>query len=270
MTYVVGQAFNAFSDFSMQPSASSLTPSSAPSKEARDALYRGVGLAALELVGLAVGSFALGSLSSSLWIWVGEINTRMVRRRVYDAVMGKEMAWFDLHVGSGGEETQEGEGGDNQGTSVGAGGLMAKFSRETDDIRAASSLALGQLLQYLTTALTALLLAFSRSYSLTLIILASIPLLILTQGLAQSLSSPLLHLEREQTAQAASTLERALVHLGSVKSYNAQNYFLSLTTSSFASLQRTARRLNTLWGATSAAAQFLMMALFVQAFWWGA
>lgn len=109
MTFVVGQAFNSFAEF----------PLSNPTQADKDALLRGVGLAAVELVGLAVGSMALGSITSALWIWVGEINVAAVRRHVYARVAKKEIVWFDLNLGSG----------DASGDVVGAGGLMAKFSK---------------------------------------------------------------------------------------------------------------------------------------------
>jgi hypothetical protein len=43
------------------------------------------------------------------------------------------------------------------------------FSRETSDVRTASSLASGMLLQYLTTCITCLVLTFTRSWALTLV-----------------------------------------------------------------------------------------------------
>ncbi|KAF8889740.1 P-loop containing nucleoside triphosphate hydrolase protein [Gymnopilus junonius] len=175
------------------------------------------------------------------------------------------MAWFDLNVGGGagaGDDQQEGE-------SVGAGGLMAKFSRETDDVRMASSLAAGQVLQYLTTTLASLSLAFSRSWSLTLIILSSVPLLILIQSLSQSLAAPLLHHERTETARAATLIERAISSIPTLKAFNAQHLELARAHTSFLTLQNHARRLNTVWGATSGMSQFVMMAMFVQAFWYG-
>jgi ATP-binding cassette subfamily B (MDR/TAP) protein 1 len=109
MTLVVGQVFDTFAQF----------PLTSPTPADKAALLSGVGRAALMLVGLAVGSFALGSTTSALWIWVGETNVLAVRKRVYEEVTGKEMAWFDLKMGAG--ESEEG---------VGAGGLMAKFSRQ--------------------------------------------------------------------------------------------------------------------------------------------
>ena len=57
------------------------------------------GIAALELLGLAFGSFALGSLTSSLWIWTGEMNVVALRKRVYRAVTQKDMVWFDTKMG---------------------------------------------------------------------------------------------------------------------------------------------------------------------------
>lgn len=110
MTFVVGQAFDAFSQFPLTPN---------PPQEAKDALLHNVGTTALELIGLAVGSLALSSVTSCLWIWTGEINVRELRRAVYLAVSQKPMVWFDTQSAT----TNEADG------TIGAGGLMAKFSR---------------------------------------------------------------------------------------------------------------------------------------------
>ncbi|KAF8172694.1 P-loop containing nucleoside triphosphate hydrolase protein [Pholiota molesta] len=222
------------------------------------ALLSGVGRAALMLVGLAVGSFALGSTTSALWIWVGETNVLAVRKRVYEEVTGKEMAWFDLKMGAG--ESEEG---------VGAGGLMAKFSRETDDVRHASSLAPGTLVQNLTTVIAALALAFSHAPTLTLVILSAVPLLTFIQILAQGIATPLLAAERHSTAVAATRVERAASAIATVKAFNAAAYELARANAIFATLQSQARSLNGVWAATSGGAQFVMMAMFVQGFWFG-
>jgi ATP-binding cassette subfamily B (MDR/TAP) protein 1 len=105
MTFVVGKAFDAFAQY--QTSFS------------KHELLKGVGIASLELVALAVASLALGSLTSFLWIWTGEVNVLALRKRVYQAVTNKEIVWFDLNMGTA----------DDSQDSIGAGGLMAKFSR---------------------------------------------------------------------------------------------------------------------------------------------
>jgi ATP-binding cassette, subfamily B (MDR/TAP), member 1 len=108
MTLVIGKVFDAFANF----------PLSNASENDRHELLHAVGLTAIELVGLAVGALGLGSVTSSLWIWTGERNLLAVRKRVYAAVTRKDLVWFDSQAGK-----------DTEDSSLGAGGLMAKFTR---------------------------------------------------------------------------------------------------------------------------------------------
>lgn len=116
MTYVIGRSFDAFARFPLTPN---------PPQSAKNTLSHGVGLASLELVGLAAGALALSSLTSCLWIWTGECNAMALRKKVYAAVTAKDMVWFDTKMGSEGNVTSV---EDEQGP-MGAGGLMAKFAR---------------------------------------------------------------------------------------------------------------------------------------------
>ncbi|PFH48426.1 hypothetical protein AMATHDRAFT_65547 [Amanita thiersii Skay4041] len=258
MTYVIGKAFDAFSQFPTTPN---------PPQEAKNKLLKGVGLAAIQLVALAVGSLALSSLTSTLWIWIGEINAMAVRKSVYTAVTQKDMSWFDTKMGA--ENAVLSSDGNEQSGPIGAGGLMAKFARETDDVRMASSLASGMLVQYLTTTITCLVLAFMRSWALTLVILSAVPILTFIQGLSQSVAGPLLAQERAHTASAATLIDRAIAGIATVKAFNAASHELSSTSVILDTLQRSARKLTAVWGATSGLAQFVMMSMFVQGFWFG-
>ncbi|KAE9405365.1 P-loop containing nucleoside triphosphate hydrolase protein [Gymnopus androsaceus JB14] len=168
MTLVIGQTFSVFAEFPQTPN---------PPESAKHELLHNVGIAALELLGLAVGSLALSAITSCLWIWTGEVNVREVRRRVFGSVITQEMKWFDLKT---------------QGDNVGAAGLMAQFNQDTDSIRLASSLSSGLLLQHLVTTVTALILAFVGSPLLTLVTLSTIPVLSVVQAISQRMAGPLL------------------------------------------------------------------------------
>ncbi|KAG6851298.1 hypothetical protein H0H93_011734 [Arthromyces matolae] len=253
MTYVVGQTFAAFAQY----------PLSGATEQDKHKLLHGVGIAAVELIALALGALTLSSVTSCLWIWTAERNLLAIRRRVYDAVVNKDMVWFDSKLGAESDSAQ------NQGP-LGAGGLMAKFTRETDDVRAASSLALGQFVQYLTTTITCLVLAFTRSWALTLVILSAVPLLVIIQGFSQAVASPLLHAERTLTAKAAGLIERATASIATVKAFNAQDFEAASASVVFGTLNSAGRRLNAVWGITSALGQFTSFAMFVQGFWFGA
>ncbi|KAF8626632.1 hypothetical protein AX15_004779 [Amanita polypyramis BW_CC] len=258
MTYVVGQAFDVFAQFPLAPH---------PPKEAKEKLLHGVGLAALELMGLAVGSLALSSLTSYLWILIGETNAMVIRKRVYVAVTQKEISWFDTKMGA--ENTVLSVDGGEQNGPIGAGGFMAKFVRETDDVRMASSLASGMLVQYFTTSITCLVLAFTRSWALTLVILSAVPVLIFIQGLSQSIAGPLLARERAHAASAATLVDRAIAGIATVKAFNAVPHELFRTSTIFNTFETAARKLTAVWGSTSGLAQFVMMNMFVQGFWFG-
>ncbi|KAJ7086438.1 P-loop containing nucleoside triphosphate hydrolase protein [Mycena belliarum] len=251
MTIVIGHAFDAFSKFTTLGE--------------KDLLLQRVGLAALQLIGLAVGSFTLSSLTSYLWILTGEHNVLALRKRVYASVAAKDMMWFDSRVE---EETPS---SDDQGP-VGAGGLMAQFNRETDEVRSASSLATGRIIEYLTTCVTCLVLAFSRSYSLTLVILSAVPILVTIQAGSQTVAGSLLATERQQTAVAATLVDRAVTATGisTVKAFNAAAHEQTALAAVLDHIELAVRKLVAVWGFTSGLAQFVMMGMFVQGFWFGA
>ncbi|KAI0942984.1 hypothetical protein AcV7_002254 [Taiwanofungus camphoratus] len=255
MTYVVGQSFDSFAKFPTTPN---------PPHSAKTQLLHGVGLAALELVGLAFGALALSSVTSSLWIWTGERNLMAVRKRVYAAVTKKDMIWFDTRMGA--EDSVQAVEGDGP---LGAGGLMAKFARETDEVRMGSSLAAGMIIQYLTTCVTCLILAFTRSWSLTLIILSAVPILMFIQTLSQVFAGIHLNMERAQTATAATLVDRAIAAIATVKAFNAEMHEHAQLSAVLDKMRIAANKCITVWGITSSFAQFVMMAMFVQGFWFG-
>lgn len=118
MTLVVGYSFDAFSKFPLVPGTS--TP------EQNHKLLKDIQIASLKLAGMGVAFLALHTLMSALWIWVGELNVRAVRKEVFEKVGTREMEWFDLGMGlgDGGEEIKE-----DKEEGVGAAGLMSKFTR---------------------------------------------------------------------------------------------------------------------------------------------
>ncbi|EJD01884.1 P-loop containing nucleoside triphosphate hydrolase protein [Fomitiporia mediterranea MF3/22] len=255
MTVVVGSVFDAFANF----------PLSNASDAERHTLLKGVGFAAIELAALAVGAIALGSITSALWISAGERNVMRIRSQVYAAVSSRDMEWFDMKMGAEDPSAASGVNG-----TIGAGGLMAKFNRDTDDVRMASSLTSGLLLQYLTTCVTCLILAFIRSWALTLVILSAVPALMIIQIVSQRFSGPLIGVEREQTAVAATFIERAVAAISTVKAFNAQSAEQASLSPVLVAIGSVTVRINAVFGMTSAFSQFASMAMFVQGFWFGA
>ncbi|KAF8508728.1 P-loop containing nucleoside triphosphate hydrolase protein [Hysterangium stoloniferum] len=251
MTQVIGQAFDAFAHFPLTPN---------PPQQAKRDLLRNVGFASLELIALAAGQLAFNSLMSSLWIWVGERNVMRLRKRVYNAVTAKSMTWFDLNLGGDAESVPE---------KLGAGGLMAKFSRETDDVRTASALTAGMIIQHLVTVITCMVLAFSRSWALTLVILSTVPLLVLVQAISQRYGIPMYERECTATGKAGSLLERAISNIATVKAFNATAREERSFNRAVDEVKVHANSSGTVWATNMGISQFLSMTLFIQAFGFG-
>ncbi|KAG8950795.1 hypothetical protein FRC03_012739 [Tulasnella sp. 419] len=257
MTRVIGQIFDAMAVFS--------TSKEEP-RVAQERLRRDCGIAAIQLLALSAGILFMSSIMANLWMWVGERNALRLRKRVYYSVTHRELEWFDTKMGTSDGKDQSAEG-DKEG--AGAGGMMAKFTRDTDDVRLATSLNIGMLLQYSVTFIACLVLALVQSWSLTLVILSSIPLMVIVQGFSQGLAVPLYDQERSKTAQSGTYIERTVVNIATVKAFNA----MGRETKSFESVINLARlayrKCCIVWGVSSGMTQFILFAMFVQGFWYG-
>lgn len=264
MSRILGQLFDAYTAYNPEG-----LPASEISAQRKAELMRKIvqGVWHLALVGLAV--MILSTLMISAWIVIGEKVASRLRRRVYVSVSQRKMEWFDM--GAGAEETGENDPDGAKidsdvatSSSLGAGGLMAKFSRETDDVRLATSQYSGQLLQYLTTSLACLILALVSEWSLALVILASIPVTILITGAVEKYTIPFLAEERAISAKASSLVERIALSIATVKAFAAEARELQR----FSKLQHAGsaayKKVSFAWGVRLGLSSFLVFSMFVQ------
>ena len=136
-------------------------------------------------------------------------------------------------------------------------------------MRQATSQTAGQLVQYVTTLLSCLCLALSKDWSLTLIVLASIPLTATLATLSERLTAPHLMQERAHMAKASSIVERSVNAIATVKAFNAQPFeqqqFQHLLDQSFDAWTRLAA----IWAARIGMTGTLTFAMFTSGFWCG-
>lgn len=123
MTELLGTAFQAFTTYSITVADPLL--SAGQLQAARDALLSSTKNSSIQFCALAVGILITSTASVGLWVLNGERVVRALRREVFMGIGKREMAWFDLGMGSStaSEASEAGEGGE------GAGGLMGRFAR---------------------------------------------------------------------------------------------------------------------------------------------
>jgi ATP-binding cassette subfamily B (MDR/TAP) protein 1 len=121
MTIIIGDAFGVFSGYPLDHSLATSEQSHKLVKEVGNFCLR------LTLVGLA--GWIVNCAMISLWVRVGEMVAHRLRKAVYTSVMARGMEWFDLGMGLKGEDSKDNSSADAE-ESVGAAGLMAKFTRQ--------------------------------------------------------------------------------------------------------------------------------------------
>lgn len=122
MTLLVGDAFGAFSTY-----PADVTQATA---DQRSVLMKSISHSCLILFGVGLAGWVANTLMLTYWTRLGEVIANRLRAEVYRSVMARGMEWFDLGMGfkedaSGNQRVHE----EGEEAGVGAGGLMAKFTR---------------------------------------------------------------------------------------------------------------------------------------------
>ncbi|CAO1616937.1 unnamed protein product [Parajaminaea phylloscopi] len=270
---LLGRIFDAYTAYSARNAQDAH-----PSHDSKHRLIQDIGRNVIYLGAVGLAVLLLSTMATSAWIVTGEKITSNLRSRVYVTVSQKRMEWFDLGMnhGQGGEDGKKsgthGTGAqspETPGEGMGAGGLMAKFARETDDVRIATSQTSGQLLQYVTTCIASLALAMAVCWKLALVILASVPVTAVVTGLVERFTAPLLAAEREHTVTASGLVERVIGAIATVKAFNAESIERARFDKHLKLGSRVYKRISYAWGVRLGITNFLIFSMFVQGFWYG-
>lgn len=247
MSHVLGRAFQAFSAF--DPSI----------KGAASELRAHVHVDAFILVGLAAGALLLRAFDMVLWAMIGERSVHAWRCHTLDALVRKDVAWYDLGMGLGARE----------GSDTGAAGLMALCTKSFEDIEYATGLHAGGIIRHAATMLAATGFALSRNWKLTLVIYAALPLLAITMALGGVFSAPLHAAERAETLHLAASAEEAVAAIRTVKAYSAEAMMEGLFDVSAKRCRQLYTRVTAVWGGRTAVCTMLSLLTFVQGFGYG-
>ena len=264
MSKVVGKAFDAFTGYN--PTAQ---PAHAIPPSVNHHFLHQILTSVYLLLGLAAATFVISTVSVSAWICLGERTAARVRSALFASVVAKKMAWYDTGMGLARTQNGQGEGKDDDAIEVSPAGLMTKVARECDDVRIAVARDLGDVIQHLTTAIASLVLALYTSWSLTLVILASIPVVLVVTIVTEIGGAPWLQRERISTSHATSMVERVVEAINTVKAFNAQNKEACRFNAELKNGSRSYRRMLLWWAVRFASTGGLVFATFVQGFWFG-
>lgn len=129
---------------------------------------------------------------------------------------------------------------------------------------------MGQAVQQFTVFLACCILAFVKSYTLTLVTLSAIPLVVAVQIVTQVLANPLFAEERRALEDSSTTVERSTNAISTVKAFNAQKIENERFGKGVARARRNYIGQAIVWSVNNGVSSLLLQIMFVAGFWYGA
>jgi ATP-binding cassette subfamily B (MDR/TAP) protein 1 len=128
---------------------------------------------------------------------------------------------------------------------------------------------MGLLIQFVVTVVVSLGIALRFSWSLTLIILSSLPIIVGIVAMVAPRMQRNINLEKTHLSHAASHLIRAVTAITTVKIFNAQSQEIARFDTILNLASTAYLRLAQINGIQQGIVRFVVLAMFVQGFWYG-
>ncbi|EXX52002.1 uncharacterized protein OCT59_000541 [Rhizophagus irregularis] len=199
---------------------------------------------------LGIGAFALTALMITCWMWTGERQAKRMKTTYFKSLLRMNISYF---------ESDE----------ITSGGLLTSVNKDTEEIHSVISEHLGYFIQAIVTITSCLILAFMKNAILTLVILASTPLILIVIVLTSRTASPLIVKERNIFIKAGNILENALAAIKTVRAFNGEEKEEKKHYECLQEANDVSSRLAWTYALRIGLTQFLTLSLFFQGFWFG-
>ncbi|KAF1913806.1 P-loop containing nucleoside triphosphate hydrolase protein [Ampelomyces quisqualis] len=204
----------------------------------------------LILSGIALLNWMANSLYFFFFLTFGELQARSARNRIFDALIRKDMAWFD---------TRE----------TGIAAFLPAIQMHIRDLQLAVSAPFGEGTQCIIQGLGALGVAFFYSWNLTLVILCTVPLIYLVQSFIAHRLSIRANEQAVKLQSALKYIANAIQSIETVKCFNGEQYELHMFTKITGMAASIYMRVANLRSLQIGVMQFFTLSVFVQGFWYG-
>ncbi|KAK4064501.1 hypothetical protein Trihar35433_8018 [Trichoderma harzianum] len=144
----------------------------------------------LILLGMGIGNWAASTAFLALWVIFGELQANSVRQGIFQSLLSKKMSW------------------------------------QTRELQLATSQVLGLLVADSILSIASLAIAFSHSWKLTLILLATLPISIIALSLATRRLDPAIQAQKRDLETASKFATSSIKAIGIVKVFNGYDHEL--------------------------------------------
>jgi ATP-binding cassette subfamily B (MDR/TAP) protein 1 len=142
-------------------------------------------------------------------------------------------------------------------------------SRQIRDLQLSVSQPFGEAVQCVVTALGAIVVAFYSSWSLTLVVICSVPIVYLVMSYLSKLMSKRTYEQSDRLQQALKYVTNAIRNIETVKCFNGERLEVHRYTGAIGVVGRLYKKQASIRGLELGIMQFFTFSIFVQGFWYG-
>ncbi|KAF1934364.1 uncharacterized protein M421DRAFT_51098 [Didymella exigua CBS 183.55] len=202
------------------------------------------------ITGVAAASWILNSIFFFLFLFFGELQAKSARTRIFNVMIRKDMAWYDMRE-----------------SSVAA--FLPTIQMQIRDLQLSVSAPLGEGLQCVIAAIIAIGVALYFSWSLTLVAICTVPLIYLVEAYLSKRLNARTHEQAIQLQMALKHITNAIQNIETVKCYNGQEHELQAFTKTHTIAANLYKRVANLRSMQIGLIQFFTFTVFVQGFAYG-
>ncbi|KAH9291620.1 hypothetical protein KI387_043189 [Taxus chinensis] len=204
---------------------------------------------ALEFVYLACGAGVASFLQVSCWMCTGERQATRIRSLYLKTILRQDIGFFD-------SEASTGE-------------VIGRMSGDTILIQEAMGEKVGKFIQFITTFLAGIIVAFIKGWKLTLVMLSMIPLLVVSGGSMAMIISKMSSRGQQAYAEAANIVEQTIGSIRMVASFTGEKKSIEGYDKSLAIAYKAITQQGLVAGVGLGSVLFIMFCGYALALWYG-
>ncbi|CCH41011.1 Multidrug resistance protein [Wickerhamomyces ciferrii] len=206
-------------------------------------------MSSMSIILLGVGCIPLVWITITCWMQFGERQGLRARTNILKTFMVNPISWYDEN------ETLMGD--------------LTQINRCVEELRAGTSEATALVLQNFVSLAALIGTALYYSWSVTLVMLASSPIIVIFAYIFAKLTEKYTNNENVETAKAAKTLDWSLFSAKLVRLFSTQDQEYSKFTTAVKNCKQAFFKLTLVTSANMALLRFIMLCMYVQGFWFG-
>ncbi|KAL2510440.1 ABC transporter B family member 4 [Abeliophyllum distichum] len=204
----------------------------------------------LKLVYVAVGCGAAAFLQMTCWMITGERQAARIRSLYLKTILQQDIAFFDKEINTG--------------------DVIGRMSGDTVLIQDAMGEKVGKFIQLMSTFFGGFLIAFTKGWLLTLVMLSSIPPLVISGGIMSFVVSKMASRGQNAYASAATIVEQAIGSIRTVSSFTGEKQAVAKYDKSLEKAYKSGVHEGLATGLGIGSVMFMMFCSYALAVWYGA